>query len=213
MKNKKLFVLALVFLAIIGLVVFFMRDLVFGGVVTTYDIACRDTDAYSDQWVSYEVAGCLGEYCEGTDTYGFIPTGHQYYYVVWMNDGSFMPISVSKKADKEYLDSLTDATYYYLDDKTDYIMSEPRTFVGTVKKTQESEAAGYYREALDDFGINGMEYTIHNELFDCTSSKTNYIVMISLLTCLPIICIIVSFVSEGPKTKKQLQSEETFLPQ
>ena len=102
---------------------------------------------YKDQWISYDVIACLGEYAEETETTNFIPTGHTYYYMCWMADGSIMPLSVSKKADKEYLDAMTEATYDYIEEKTDMIEMEPKTFIGTVSG-QSSELLGYYNDGL-----------------------------------------------------------------
>ena len=130
MKSIRLLIVSLLALALFGTALFFMRNLIFGGVVGTYEEAALNRAEYNDKWISYEVVACLGEYAEETETQYFIPTGHAYYYVIWMADGSIMPLSVSKKADREYLDALTDATYAYIDGTTKMIEMEPRTFVG-----------------------------------------------------------------------------------
>ncbi|MBQ5767834.1 MAG: hypothetical protein IIV94_02970, partial [Clostridiales bacterium] len=133
MKGKvRLAVVSVLCLLLFGTCTFFLRNLIFGDVKATYEEAEPNYSEYNDQWISYEVIACLGCYAEGTESYNFIPTGHEYYYMVWMVDGSVMPLSVSKKADREYLDALTDATYDYVDGKTDMIEMEPRTFLGTV---------------------------------------------------------------------------------
>lgn len=206
-------IISLVMLVVLGGVVFFMRDLLFGDVVATYEQAQPEQTEYQDKWLSYEVLGCLGEYCEGKESYGFIPAGHEYYYLIWMADGSVMPLSVSKKADKEYLDELADATWDYIEGTTSSISVEPRTFNGTIK-TQETEAFKYYREALSKMGITGIgDAGYHNELLDCTKTKTDYYILFGLITLVPIFGIIVAFTTEGKKSKKQKNQEQTFLPQ
>ena len=106
MKSQvKLLVLSIIALIFFGVAAFFTRHLIFGDVVGTYDQAAANRTEYNDKWVSLEVVACLGKYAEKTESTNFIPTGHDYYYVIWMKDGSFMPISVSSKADREYLDN------------------------------------------------------------------------------------------------------------
>lgn len=112
MKNTKLLIISLVAFVFFGIIIFFMRNLIFGGIAGTYEEAQPNKSAYTDKWISYEVIACFGEYAEETETEYFIPTGHSYYYLIWMADGSIMPLSVSKKADKEYLDALTLAKYF-----------------------------------------------------------------------------------------------------
>ena len=170
MKSQvKLLVLSIIALIFFGVAAFFTRHLIFGDVVGTYDQAAANRAEYNDKWISLEVVACLGKYAEKTESTNFIPTGHDYYYLIWMKDGSFMPISVSKKADREYLDNLTNATYDFIDKKTEKIEMDPKTFIGTVK-SQETKAKNYYDEALVKLKIKGnTTHTIYYELMDCTS--------------------------------------------
>ena len=153
-SGVRLLIISTLALIFFGVAAFFTRDLIFGGVVGTYEQAAADRNSYNDKWVSYDVVACLGKYAEATETTNLIPTGHTYYYVVWMKDGSFMPLAVSKKADREYLDALTNATYDYIDKKTERIEMDPKTFTGTVK-SQETKAKNYYDEALVKMNILG----------------------------------------------------------
>ena len=155
---------------------------------------------------------CLGCYAEGTESYNFIPTGHEYYYMVWMVDGSVMPLSVSKKADREYLDALTDATYDYVDGKTDMIEMEPRTFLGTVK-TQESEANQYYREALTYLEISEADgWVVRNVLLDCTKTRASYILLCGGVMMIPVIGIATTIVTAKKEKRKRDNPTMDYLP-
>lgn len=210
--NKRLLVISILAFVLFGTVVFFMRDLIFGGVAATYEEAALNEDAYKEKWISYEVIACLGEYAECDKTEYFITTGHEYYYMIWMYDGSVMPMCVSKKEDKEYLDKMADATYDYLDGKTDYIEMEPRTFIGQVK-SQPSEALNYYNGYCGDLGISAAEgYTIRYVLFDCTSTRTGTIALVCAVMMIPLLGITVCFVSSSKNKKKNGNPEETYLP-
>ena len=211
-SNLRLVIVSIVGLVLFGTCAFFLRNLLFGDVVATYEEAALDRSSYSDQWISYEVSACLGCYAEGTETYGFIPTGHEYYYMIWMTDGSIMPISVSKKADRQYLDALSDATYDYLYDNTKMIEMEPRTFIGTVT-SQDSEVRGYYVDALDYLEISEEEgWVVRDVLLDCTKTRANYILLVGIVLMIPVGGIVLSVVGANKEKKKKLTEEESYLP-
>ena len=212
MKSQiKLLIISTIALLFVGVAVFFLRNLIFGDVVGTYEQAAANRTEYNDKWVSYEVIACLGKYAEKTESTNFIPTGHEYYYLVWMKDGSFMPISVSKKEDRQYLDDLTNATYDYIDKKTENIEMDPKVFIGTVK-SQEAKAKTYYDEALVKMKIKGnTKHTIYYDIMDCSSSKTYYRLLAGGVLLIPILGYTVAFVNIA-KQKKKPSEEEQFLP-
>ncbi len=211
-SSTRLIIVSCLALAIPLLCGYFMRDLLFKGVVATYEEAALNQSEYRDKWISYEVIACFGEYAESTETHYFIPTGHEYYYLVWMEDGSIMPLSVSKKSDKEYLDALSDATYDYCDYKTEYIDMEPRTFIGTVT-TQDSEILGYYNETLDYMGTSEANgWTIRYTLLDCTSTRGGTIALVCAVMLIPILGFVTAFTTARKEKKKVENQEETFLP-
>ena len=212
MKSQiKLLIISTIALLFFGVAVFFLRNLIFGDVVGTYEQAAANRTEYNDKWVSLEVVACLGKYAEKTESTNFIPTGHEYYYLVWMKDGSFMPISVSKKEDREYLDNLTNATYAYIDKETNDIEMDPKVFIGTVK-SQEAKAKTYYDEALVKMKIKGnTTHTIYYDIMDCSSSKTHYRLLAGGVLLIPILGYTVAFVNIA-KQKKKPSTEEQFLP-
>ena len=212
MKSQaKLLVISTIALIFFGVAVFFLRGLIFGDVIGTYEQAAANRSEYNDKWVSYEVVACLGKYAEKTESTNFIPTGHEYYYLIWMKDGSFMPISVSKKEDREYLDKLTDATYDYIDKKTEKIEMDPKVFTGTVK-SQESKAKTYYMEALNKMNILGKtKNTIYYDLMDCSASKTYYRLLAGGVLLIPVLGYTVAIVNIA-KARKKPSKEEEYLP-
>ena len=198
MKSQaKLLVLSTVALIFFGVAAFFMRNLIFGDVAGTYEQAAANRSAYNDMWVSLDVVACLGKYAEKTESTNFIPTGHDYYYIVWMKDGSFMPISVSKKEDREYLEN---------------IEVQPRTFIGTVK-SQETKAKNYYDQALTRLKIKGnTTKTIYYELMDCSSSKTHYRLLVGGVLLIPVLGYAAAFAGIAKRKKMMASQEDEFLP-
>ena len=72
MKKTGLLVVSIIAFVLFGACAFFMRDLLFGGVKGTYEEVVDNYNAYSEQWISYEVVACLGNYAEETESYSFI---------------------------------------------------------------------------------------------------------------------------------------------
>ena len=211
-SGKGLLIVSLIAFVIPVLAITFQRDLIFKGVVATYEEAALNREEYRDQWISYEVIACLGEYAEETESTNFIPTGHTYYYACWMADGSIMPLCVSKKADKEYLDALTDATYDYIDEKTDMIEMEPRTFIGTVSG-QKSEALKYYNEMLVYMGTTESDgWTVRQTLMDCSHTRIGTIGLCLVCLMIPILGVVGAVNAMRKEGKKPKNPEEMYLP-
>lgn len=211
MKKTGLLIVSIIALILVGVAAFALKDLMFDDVKGRYEDVVDNYTDYKEQWISYEVVACLGNYAEGTESYSFIPTGHEYYYIIWMEDGSVMPMCVSKKADKEYLDRLTDATYDYLDGVTDTISIPPREFTGTVK-SQKSEAEKYYKEGLNYLKITAANgWVVRDVLLDCTSTRTGTILLVGGVSLIPILGFVAYIVNLG-NGKKKLKPEEEYLP-
>ena len=211
-NNKKLLIISIIAFVFFGVICFFLRNLIFGGVAGTYEEAVPNRSEYNDKWISYEVIACLGVYAEETESQYFIPTGHSYYYLIWMADGSIMPLSVSKKADREYLDALTEATYDYIDGKTKMIEMEPKTFIGTIK-SQETEARKYYDEALSYMGTTTADgWTVRYELLDCTETRVKYILLCSAVMMIPVLGLVVTAVGARKEKRRQENPEQEYLP-
>ena len=211
-SNKRLLIISIIAFVFFGVICFFLRNLIFGGVAGTYEEAVPNRSEYNDKWISYEVIACLGVYAEETESQYFIPTGHSYYYLIWMADGSIMPLSVSKKADREYLDALTEATYDYIDGKTKMIEMEPKTFIGTIK-SQETEAKKYYDEALSYMGTTVSDgWTVRYELLDCTETRVKYILLCSAVMMIPVLGLMVTAVGARKEKRRQQNPEQDYLP-
>lgn len=211
-EHVGLLILSIIALFMFGAMMFFLKDLLFGDVKATYEEAMYNSGAYSEQWISLDVYGCFGEYCEETETEYFIPTKHTYYYVIWLDDGKVMPLCVSKKAEKEYLDALTDATYSYLYGETPTIQMAPHTFTGTVS-VQQSKAGSFYKEYLDSIDVtaeNGWE--ISNVLLVCTSTRASTFLLVVVIMLIPILGIVVVGVAAARNNRKKQRPEELYLP-
>ena len=131
---------------------------------------------------------------------------------IYRQDFNFAPLEYWQKADREYLDALTDATYDYVDGKTDMIEMEPRTFLGTVK-TQESEANQYYREALRYLEVSETDgWVVRTVLLDCTKTRASYILLCGGVMMIPVIGIISTIVTAKKEKRKRDNPTMDYLP-
>ena len=211
-KSVKTLIISIFCLILFGACAFYFRNLMFGGIAATYEQAEPNRSEYNEKWISYEVVACLGEFAEGEESYAFIPVGHEYYYLIWMEDGSIMPLSVSKKADKEYLDALTEATYDYIDGTTRMIEMEPRTFVGTVSSL-DSDAAPYYKDALRYMEINEADgWVVRNTQLDCSKTRTSYLLLVGAVMIIPVLGITSSVITAKKEKRKKENPEQDYLP-
>lgn len=211
-KHTGLLILSILALLFFGGSAFFMRNLLFGGIAATYEEAVDNYSEYSEKWISYDVVACLGPFAEYTETQYFIPTSHKYYYVCWMEDGAMMPMCVSDKKDREYLDALTEATYDYVDGKTEIIEVDPRTFVGTVSATNK-DVNMYYNDALKDLKATESDgVDVKYVLLDCAEDRAHYILLVGAVMLIPILGFVVCFVGIRKDKKKQENEPETYLP-
>lgn len=211
-STVRLAVVSVICLILFGGCAFFFRNLMFGGIAATYEEAEPNRSEYHDKWISYEAVACLGMFAEGEESYAFIPVGHEYYYLIWMEDGSIMPLSVSKKADREYLDALTEATYDYIDGNTRMIEMEPRTFTGTVSSL-DSDVVKYYKEALTYLEISEADgWVIRNTQLDCSKTRASYLLLIGAVLMIPVIGIVSTVVNLKKEKKKKENPEMDYLP-
>ena len=182
MKKTGLLVVSIIAFVLFGACAFFLRDLLFGGVKGTYEEVVDNYNAYSEQWISYEVVACLGNYAEETESYSFIPTGHEYYYIIMMEDGSVMPMTVS------------------------------REFIGTVKAQKSDAEKYYkegldYLKISEKEG-----WVIRHVLLDCTSSRASTILLVGGVMLIPVFGFVTYFVNAAKEKKKKLNPEEEYLP-
>ncbi len=134
-----------------------------------------------------------------------VTTSEDYYYMLWLDDDSFIGIEVNK-SDKATLDDICDATWDYVNYDADALPSKTY-FSGTLTKMSSKEKE-YFQELLEDMGYESDEWddVARYYTIDTTStvgSAIAILVIIGVLLIVGVICILLDV--KGRKKAKAAQ--------
>ena len=132
------------------------------------DIIDEDGDIEDGEFVNMGVDAVLDWYAETKHTVNYIPVGKEQHCVIWLDDYTFISMTVKKK-DIDEIDELIDKTWGYIDGETDDWPS-PIIFSGRIRK-MDSEVLKYYNECIDDIVTDRSGCTIYAFTVDTTQSK------------------------------------------
>ncbi len=142
-------------------------------------------------YVSVDVDAVIDWYAETKHTInGIIPIGKERHYLIWLDDTSF--ISVTVKGDKTYdkMDAIMEETYAYLYGSS-YYLSEPLELTGRVS-TMDSEIRSYYQEALDSWEISPADgLTVYYMTVDTTQTPLKTWLLFGFVALIEVIAIVV----------------------
>lgn len=133
---------------------------------------------------------------------GVIPAGSKWHCVVWLDDESFISLTVKGKKNKDIINGLINDTEKFLNYQTEALPS-PVVFEGKITSIG-SEVDEYYDEALRYYGITGQE--VHYLTIDTTYSKTS--IIIYGIIFLAIIGMFIGMFIGGIKGAKRLKAAE-----
>ena len=138
------------------------------------------------EYVNLDVRSVLGNYAETKHTTNGIPTGTDQYFVIWLDDDSFMSLKVKNKKDVELLNKISDETWA----NDDWYSTSTYKATGKLKESiSNSEIKGFYKDFFDEFceymGISysdlTSEFTIREYELDCTDSKSSLWTAVAVL--------------------------------
>ena len=185
-------VVAVIFFGVL-MVIFFIADKDFLLKKEPTDIFQHIEEAGAPQkgeYVSIGVDAVLEYYAETKHTTNGIPTGKEKHYLLWLDDTSFISLTVSGKKNYEKLDEIMNATYDYLDEYVNYLPM-PVEFTGRVS-TMNSEIEGYYQEALDYWGISEEDgMTAYYVSIDATRTPSSSWMLLGVLALIEVIAVFV----------------------
>lgn len=117
----------------------------------------------------------FGAYAETKHTInGFIPAGNEQHYMVWLDDGSLISVTVKGSDKYDRMDAIEEQTYAYID-SGDYL-SKSVTYTGKITSIS-GDLKRYYQEALDYLGADSTNATIYYLDIDTTETKGSIIGM------------------------------------
>jgi hypothetical protein len=159
----------------------------------------------SGEFTRVRIDANFGAYAETTHTInGLIPAGNEQHYMVWLDDGSL--ISVTVKGDDEYdrMDDIEEQTYAYID-SGDYL-GKSVTYTGKVSSIY-GDLEKYYQEALDYLGADSTNTTIYYLDIDTTETKGSIIGMSAASLALGVFLLVMGIMSVKKVKKKKTEPE------
>lgn len=188
----------------IGLVVFVGNsDYIFNGPKDFYDLEARN-GIEKGEYVSIPVDGVVDWYAETQHKInGFIPAGSEQHCLIWVDDYTFISMTVKGKNNIEKVDKIIDETWDYLSGSASYLPS-PVTFEGQLS-TIDPEVEKFYKDALSQMGIlYDSDYTIYYLTIDTTQTKGMLFLIIGFCLVMVIASVIgIASAAKGIKNLKQ----------
>ena len=155
------------------------------------------------EYVSVGVDAVVDWYAETTyKINGIIPAGSKWHCLIWLDDDSFISLSVKGKKNKDIINGLINDTEKYMNYQTDELPA-PVVFEGKITSIG-SEVDEYYDDAIRYYGITGME--VHYLTIDTSYSKTS-IIIYGIISLAIIGAFIGAFIG-GIKGVKRLKAAE-----
>ena len=164
-------------------------EMIFGSNVSNINKLLREgsLDSNVGSYVEADFDAILENFAETTHKVNFIPVGKDQHYLAWMDDESFMAVSVKGKVVKEF-ERVMEETWNFLESDDAKLTDTPVHVKGKLVKLT-GDLKKYYDEALDSWGIDST-YDIHYYAIDCTSSQLILIAGVGILLALGAIMLI-----------------------
>ena len=154
-----------------------------------------------DDHVTVESYAVLGKYAQ-TKHYinGFIPSGTDYHYILWLNNDAAISVTVKNKKLIKELDELETLTWEVLDGESDYY-PEVQGLTGQVS-TMDPEIEGYYDDYLEEIGFTDAGFDIYYVTIDTSETWFTAWMYVLFFVVLAIVCI-VSMIANVKRAKKE----------
>lgn len=125
------------------------------------------------KYVSVGVDAVVDWYAETTwKINGIIPAGSKWHCLIWLDDDSFISLSVKGKKNKDIINGLINDTQRYINGQTDELPT-PVVFEGKITSIG-SDGDKYYNDALRREQLFGRD--VHYLTIDTSYSKTSIII-------------------------------------
>ena len=169
--------------------------MVLGETVNLNSSAAQGIAPVNGDYATLNVRFVLGNYAETKHTYGFIPIGTEQHYVVILDDGSLMSLTLKNKSDIEQLEAMVDPTWDYLTEDGDYPLASIE-MTGKIKN-MDSEVRGFYKEALNKVGATTAVFpNIYELTLDATDSRLFCFLVTGFLLLLAVGCFVLVMASK-----------------
>lgn len=177
-----------------------------------YEVVTSGDKPEKGEYVTLDVDAVIDWYAETQHKInGFIPAGKEQHCIVWVDDTTFISLTVKSKKDIETVDDIINATWDYLDGDTDY-MHKPVQFSGKIE-TIGYKVQKYWDEAMGSTGLDvkyDSDYTVYDLTIDTTESKGKTIVLFVVMLVIGTVFVIAAIASG--KSNKATKAAATNIP-
>ena len=165
-------------------------------------------EEYVDKYISADLDAIVDIYAETTHTYNYIPTGKDNHYIAWLEDDSFISITLKNKKQIEEAERVIDETWDYLDEKTDNFTENPLHIEGVLKEL-DNDLEKYYQEVLTEYGVEENEFIIRHYTIDVSQSRLKSIMFSLVALTIAMFIFYSGFLANNTKNNNILVNKET----
>ncbi|WP_026651142.1 DUF6709 family protein [Butyrivibrio proteoclasticus] len=136
----------------------YIKGALSGGFQSYSDVIFENDGEINEGYYSLNIDGCLG--CFGTMSEG--KDVQDYYYVVWLDDNSFVALDVSKDKEAKALDEIEGDTWDYIDGVTNALSANPLAISAQAKSldSESKDVRDSYIDYLQQCGVTADNYNI-----------------------------------------------------
>lgn len=176
------------------------------GLLEVNQLLAGENSFRSGQTVTLDVNGVIAQYASETGKSN--ETG---YYIIWLDDGSFVSASTSHSDEKTALDKLEEQTWAYLDGKLQSFTEEPLTLKGKVQalSNMDYKLRMYYDEVFDSLGVSDSDVHQFNISSDPKLGTSQNVRRSLTITLIAFVIAIVCFVVSGRQKRRAVENSET----
>ncbi|MCM1272030.1 MAG: hypothetical protein NC225_06610 [Clostridium sp.] len=163
---------------------------VFKGATSYEDMIEEQGSLVKGEYVSVDARAVIDWYAETQyKINGIIPAGSKQHCLLWIDDTTFVSLTVKGDENKAKINKLIDQTYKYLNYETDDL-PETIHFEGEITSIG-SEVSKYYNEILTNWQISGdSDLKVYYLTIDTTSTKLSIVGYGIFALAMIIICIV-----------------------
>lgn len=139
---------------------------------------------------------------------GIIPAGTEKHYMVMLEDGSMIAVTVKNKKDIKKLDKQVDQTWEYIEGSRELLPS--MLDIEGQLSTMDSKIEEYFKDYLDDIGYDNSMGDIHYLSIDMTQNRVKAwsIIILLFLGGMAFITAAVFTIKKGRREKRESKEPE-----
>lgn len=200
---RLIYAIVIIGLALLGFLIDILSSIFAGQYIDFYEISRDNIEPGTN--VELYVDAVLDNYAYMSHTTNSIKTSVDEYYVIWLDDGDVISVSVNNEKTKKQFEELYEYTWNYLDNGGEWNPPYYISVKGKISKIT-GEMADFYQESLDYMGYGEDNGNILFLNIDGTKVARTHIIELIFFGIVEIILVVV-LVMTIRKNKKVAAAE------